>query len=144
MVLVDNLSSYNYTIFILSCTCTRKPNYTVHHNYAALATHSCTCSNGLWLSGRSCDVDDLTVLSDNHPLHHHQPPPSSSSDVVMTSPFSVTSSTSGGQLSCPSRRHISRTLSIMVDHLIWKPNTKDPKSLNNMCTCIQQIFVAQC
>ena len=44
-------------------------------------------------------MDDLTLLSDSHPLHQQQPggATSSGSDVIMTSPFS-TSSTSGGKI----------------------------------------------
>lgn len=55
--------------------------------------------NSLWYSGRSVEVDDLTLLSDSHPLHQQQPggATSSGSDVIMTSPFS-TSSTSGGKI----------------------------------------------
>ena len=44
-------------------------------------------------------MDDLTLLSDNHPIHQEQQAPASSgSDVMLMSPFSVTSSTSGGTL----------------------------------------------
>ena len=64
----------------------------IDHMIQSHDTHM-THRNGLWQSG---EVDDLTLLSDNHPVHQQQAPVSSGSDVMLTSPFSVTSSTSGG------------------------------------------------
>ena len=60
-----------------------------------------TCRNSLLQSGRSYEIDDLTMLSDNHPLHPQNVTTSSGSDVIMTSPFSIASasSTSGSKFS---------------------------------------------